>query len=93
MKSWVAYGGRTALNTQQLKLGLGCSAHQDQHLKRTGVTSPKSATTHQNVDAVYAMVMGALRVTLVQMVDTLGLRYGTVNTSLQIELKVIKCAT
>ena len=25
MKSWVAYGGRTALNTQQLKLGLGSS--------------------------------------------------------------------
>ena len=25
MKSWVAYGGRTALNTKQLKLGLGCS--------------------------------------------------------------------
>ena len=25
MKSWVAYGGRTALNTQQLKLGLSSS--------------------------------------------------------------------
>ena len=25
MKSWVAYGGRIALNTQQLKVGLGSS--------------------------------------------------------------------
>ena len=25
MKCWVAYGGRTALNTKQLKLGLGSS--------------------------------------------------------------------
>ena len=25
MKSWVAHGGRTALSTQQLKLGLECS--------------------------------------------------------------------
>ena len=51
----------------------------------------KSATTHRTVDAVYDMVIYAHRVTLVQIVDALGLSYSTVNTSLQIELKVIKC--
>ena len=46
----------------------------------------------QNLDAVYDMVMSVRRVTLVQIVDALRLSYGTVNTSLQIELKLIKCA-
>ena len=39
---------------------------------------------------VYDMMMGARRVTLVQVVDVLGLSYGTVKRSLYIELKVIK---
>ena len=36
------------------------------------------------------MVMSARRVTFVQIADALSLSYRTVNTSLQIELKVIK---
>ena len=56
------------------------------------VRSPKIVTTRKNVDAAYDMVMSARRVTLLQIVDTLGLSYGTANTSLQIELNVIKCA-
>ena len=60
--------------------------------REQGSGRQKSATTHENIDAVYDMVMSARRVTLVQIVDTLGLSFGTVNTSLQTELKVIKCA-
>ena len=51
-------------------------------LRITGVRSPKSATTHKNIDTDYDMVISARRVFLVQIVDTLGLSYGTVNTSL-----------
>ena len=46
------------------------------------VRSPKSATTHKNIDTDYDMVISARRVTLVQIVDTLGLSYDTVNASL-----------
>ena len=36
--------------------------------------------------------MGVRRVTLLQIMDTLGFSYSTVNRSLHIELKVTKCA-
>ena len=94
MKSWVAYGGRTALNTQQLKLGLGSSdAPGPTLIENRGQVAKKCyhPQKHRRCVAVYDMVMSARRVTLVQIVDTLGLGYGTVNTSLQIELNVIKC--
>ena len=52
--------------------------------REPGSGRQKSATTHKTVDAVYDMVMCAQRVTLVQIVDALGLSYSTVNTSLQI---------
>ena len=67
MKSWVAHGGRTVLNTQQLKLGLGSSDAPGP----TGVRSSKSATTNKNIDAVHDMVMSVGRVTLLQIVDTI----------------------
>ena len=60
--------------------------------REPGSGRQKSATTHKNVDAVHDMVMSVRRVTLLQIVDTLDLSYGIVNTSLQIELKVAKCA-
>ena len=85
----MAYGERTALNTQQLKLGLGRSDAPGPTLIENRGQVAKSVTTHKNVDAVYDMVMSARRVTHLQIVDTLGLSYGTVNTSLQIELKGI----
>ena len=88
----MAYGGRTALNTQQLKLGLGSSDAPGPTLVESRGQVAKKCTTNKNIDAVYDMVMSARRVTLVQVVDILGLRYGTVNRSLYIELKVIKCA-
>ena len=91
MKSWVAYGGRTALNTQ-IKLGLGSSDVPEPTLVENRDQVAKSATTRKNFDVVYDMVMSARRVTLVQVVDVLGLSYGTVKRSLYIELKVIKCA-
>ena len=52
----------------------------------------KNATTNKNIDAVHDMVMSVRRVTLLQIVDTLGLSYGTVNRSLYIELEVTKSA-
>ena len=42
----------------------------------------KIVTTHKNVDAVYDIVMSARRVTIVQIVDALGLGYGIVNMSM-----------
>ena len=90
MKSWVAYGGRTALNTQ-IKLGLGSSDVPEPTLVENRGQVAKSATTRKNFDVVYDMVMSARRVTFVQIADALGLSYRTVNTSLQIELKVM-CA-
>ena len=41
--------------------------------REQGSGRQKSATTHENIDAVYDMVMSARRGTLVQIVDTLGL--------------------
>ena len=76
IKTWARKFRRTRTNTY----------------REQGSGRQKSATTHKNVDAVYDMVMSARRATLVQIVDALGLSYGTVNRSLQIELKVIKCA-
>ena len=90
MKSWVAYGGRTALNTQ-IKLGLGSSDVPEPTLVENRGQVAKSATTRKNFDVVYDMVMSARRVTFVQIADALSLSYRTVNTSLQIELKVM-CA-
>ena len=88
----MAYGVGTALSTHQLKLGLGSSdAPGPKLVENRGSGRPKSATTHKTVDAAYDMVMCAQRVTLVQIVDALGLSYSTVNTSLQIAFKVIKC--
>ena len=75
IKTWARKFRRTRTNT----------------CREPGSGRQKSATTHKTVDAVYDMVMCAQRVTLVQIVDALGLSYITVNTSLQIELKVIKC--
>ena len=59
--------------------------------REPGSGRQKSATTHKNVVAAYDMVRTAQRVTLVQIVDALGLSYSTINTSLQIELNVRKC--
>ena len=84
--------GRTGLNTQQLKLGLGSSDAPGPTLVENRGQVAKKCYHPKNVDAVYDMVMNARRATLVQIVDALGLSYGTVNRSLQIELKVIKCA-
>ena len=75
IKTWARKFRRTRTNT----------------CREQGSGRQKSATTHKTVDAVYDMVMCAQRVTLVQIVDALGLSYSTVNTNLQIELKVIKC--
>ena len=70
MKSWVAYGGRTVLNTKQLKLGVGSSDAPGPTLTEIRGQVAKKATTHKNVDAVYDMVMSVRRATLVQIVDT-----------------------
>ena len=75
IKTWARKFRRTRTNTY----------------REPGSGRQKSATTHKTVDAVYDMVMCAQRVTLVQIVDALGLSYSTVNTSLQIEFKGIKC--
>ena len=59
MKCWVAYGGRTALNTKQLKLGLGSSDTPEPKLVENRGQVAKKVTTNKNVDAVYGMVMRA----------------------------------
>ena len=45
--------------------------------REPGSGRQKSATTHRNVVVAYDMVMSARRVTLVQIVDALGLNYST----------------
>ena len=92
MKSWVVYGERTALNTKQLKLGLESSDAPGPTLVENRGQVAKNCYHPQNLDAVYDMVMSVRRVTLLQIVYSLGLSYGTVNRSLHIELKVAKCA-
>ena len=88
----MAHGGRTALNTQQLKLGLWSSDVAGPTLVKKRGQVVKTVATNENIDAVYDMVMSVRRVTLLQIVDTLGLSYGTVNRSLYIELEVTKSA-
>ena len=68
IKTWARKFRRTRTNT----------------CREPGSGRQKSATTHKNVNSVYDMVMSARRVTLAQIVDALGLSYGTLNTSLQI---------
>ena len=76
IKTWARKFRRTRTNT----------------CREPGSGGQKVLPSHKNVDAAYDMVTSAQQLTLVQIVDVLGLSYGTVNRSLQIGLKVIKCA-